>query len=304
MILLLVAANVIAALWRFGGLGRDEVPTPQQPESSEPVLEVTDEVTTAEPERAIPDKFRNIDKQLHYRITLNGDSATDSTYYMTCFVNLQWPISVAGNNNLDLLHRDIINTLFNESSNDINHVLEDCELGSSELGGLGSTSLVNRIPSDVPQRMVIRTRKLLKVHFSSERLLVMELRHYQPELPFHHGDGTIDSHIYLTYDKQHGCMLGSTGVISNMQEVLKLINQHIDKRNRSGVALSQAMRVPNFAIERNGLRFVFPKYEISGGAQGEVSVLIPYQQLRPHLKEQFIDILTYDSFLNQHNSPQ
>ena len=91
------------------------------------------------------------------------------------------------------------------------------------------------------------------------------------------------------------------------QDILPLINNRLLKElenDESGVQ-GVADRVPdNVRICKGGLEFVFQKYEVACGAAGNYAQFIPWQSLRPYLKEDFYKFATSLKDWNKINIPE
>lgn len=290
VIILLLGANAIAALWRYSGLAQDELPGANT--VYEQAMQPTEKVTKAEPEKIIPDEFKEINDKAFFRSTAPLDSASGTQHYEYCarYANLQWPTSVNGELNIINLHKALIKVLFDTSSDNIYLTLENNLHTPVFSHGKAEATSISAIPEDTPNAHVYRSRHILSVYLTSDRLLEYEVRIYSntgTDSP----SAETDRHTYVAFDRQRSRVLSTSDVISDTQAVLAQINAEIDHLNRRGANLKQATRIPNFRIERRRLRFIFPIGEISYSSNKETTISLSYKQLHDNLSVYFLDII-------------
>lgn len=100
------------------------------------------------------------------------------------------------------------------------------------------------------------------------------------------GAGYMESEGCLLYDKTTGRIFKGDDIINTSSpELLRLLNRTIKAKRRD---YSEATEVPDQVIPgATALTFVFPKYSISYGAEGNVKISVPYTKLMPYLKPDF-----------------
>lgn len=289
VILFLLGVDAIVALWRFGGLGHDEVPVHDTVPAIQQNMMPSKEVTDAEPPKNLPDEFRVINRQSFFKTASPADS-TGITQYCARYANIQWPISVNGERKLDQLHYAIIKTMFGESTDNIYIALDNNVLQPRFCTDFNDTEVeeIKSLPSSVPAHHVYRSRHILQVYLTSERIVEFEMRIYEDN-GAGNASGVSDSHHYLAYDRMQGRMLTLDDIVSDKNAMLQAINRKIDQLNRRGMCLKQASRIPEFRIEPDAIHFVFPRYEIGFAADNEVTIKLPYKNvmdiLSPHMKD-------------------
>lgn len=296
IILLLLGADVIAALSHFGGLWQDDMPKQSShftEYKSKP--QYADKVAKADPEVIVPDEFKTISDEAFFRTIDYVDSAYATRHYEYCAkrVNLQWPEAINGERRLNALWHVLIEKLFGTSSDNIYLALENNVHTPTFPSGEAKAVEHSVIPDNEPHLHTYRSRHSLKVCLSSDRLLVFEIHTFTDN-----GSGIpsaiTSKHCYVAFDKQRSHVLEQSDIIANSQAVLSLINDEIDRRNSHGDNLKQALRLPNFYINRTGLTFVFPAHEISYAGYGETTISLSYKKLSGCLSPQFLDIIQND----------
>ena len=101
------------------------------------------------------------------------------------------------------------------------------------------------------------------------------------------GGGTGASYIeqtdYVNFNSISNRELTINELFENQERALNIINSHISLDEYE----SKATKIPNrFSLSTEGITFIFPKYSIGYGYQGEVRILVTYQELLPALSEQ------------------
>lgn len=288
LILILLGVDAIAALWRYGGLGHDEVPVVDTVPAVRQQMKPTDEVLEAEPPTNLPDELSIIDKQVFYKTFIEGDSGLN-VYYCACYANLQWPISVNGERQLSLLHRAIIVALFGESTDNIYLALDNTALQPHFPEGVSNdyVETLKSLPAKVPSSHTFRSRYMLQVYLTSDRLIEFQMRIYQ------HSGAAPDTDVrkYLVYDRLKGHVLTLDDIVRDNDALLRALNKRIDQLNRRGMCLKQASRIPGFRLEPEGIHFVFPRYEVGFASDGEVTVKLPYSSIMHLLTPLMKDIV-------------
>ncbi len=288
VILILLGVNAIAALWRYGGLGREEVPVHDTVPAAEQPKKPTDKVWKAEPPSNKPDELIAIDKQAFYKTFTEGDSGINA-YYCARYVTLQWPVAVNGERRLNTLHRAIIDALFGEHTDNIYIAIDNVIMQPKFPEGVNSdyVETVKSLPSNVPTGHAFRSRHVLQVYLTSDRLVEFQLRIHQCA-----GAATeTDVHKYLVYDRLKERVLTLDDIVGDQKALLNALNRRIDQLNRRGMCLKQASRIPSFRLEPEGIHFIFPRYEVGYAADGEVTVKLPYNSITPLLTPEMKDIV-------------
>ena len=73
-------------------------------------------------------------------------------------------------------------------------------------------------------------------------------------------------------------------MFTDYSKVLALVNEHISLEEYA----SKADELPdNFIISSSGITFIFPKYSIGYGYQGEVEIALTYEELNNVLSNTF-----------------
>lgn len=288
VILILLGVNAIAALWRYGGLGREEVPVHDTVPAVEQQLKPTAEVWEAELPTNQPDELVAIDKQALYKTFTEGDSGINA-YYCARYANLEWPVAVNGERRLNALHRAIIEALFGEHTDNIYIAIDNTILQPQFPEGVSSdyVETVKALPSHVSMGHAFRSRHALQVYLTSDRLIEFQMRIYQCA----GAAAETDVRKYLVYDRLKGNVLTLDDIASDQKALLRALNRRIDQLNRRGMCLKQALRIPGFRLEPDGIHFVFPRYEVGYAADGEVTVKLPYKSIMQLLTPAMKDIV-------------
>jgi len=297
IILLLLGADMIAALSHFGGLWQDDLPKQNIYATSErkPIPQPTGKVAKAESEVIVPDEFKTISDEAFFRTIDYVDSAYATRHYEYCAkrADLQWPEAINGERRLNALWHVLIEKLFGTSSDNVYLALENNVHAPTFPSGEAKAVEHSVIPDNESHLHTYRSRHSLKACLSSDRLLVFEIRVFVDN-----GSGMpsaiTSKHCYVAFDKQRSLVLEQSDIITNTKTVLSLINNEIDRRNSHGGNLKQALRLPNFSINRTGLTFVFPAHEIGYAENGETAISLSYKKLSGCLSPQFLDIIQND----------
>ena len=77
-------------------------------------------------------------------------------------------------------------------------------------------------------------------------------------------------------------------LFNDYSQTLSLVNEHISLDEYA----SKAKELPkNFIISSSGITFIFPKYSIGYGYQGEVEISLTYEELNNVLSDSFKNAL-------------
>lgn len=291
IILFLVTINIIAALWRFGGLWQSEnLPGGNSEKVSSAI---SHNRSASESGELQPDEFKQINEEAFFRTAEPVDTALGNGHIEYCaqYVNITWPNAINGEISLSALHHALIEALYGESTDNIYLALED-NLHTAHFNcGKASAEPIKRLPDDAPKHHTMRSRHQLKVFLNSDRLIEFEIRKYTDN-----GSGNAsainDTHHYISFDKLRSRVLRLSDVVTDPNAVRIMVNSEIDRRNRHGENLKQATRLPDFRIERNRILFIFPSHEIGYSTTNDVAIALSYDQLGEYLTTDFRDIIT------------
>lgn len=169
-------------------------------------------------------------------------------------INIQWPTSLVGVEHISHLQRLISKRIFNVESSDIDYLI-----------------------SNYRKQYDPNTEEIL--NFSMEQkinnIIIFKLHRYV-DLNSGTGAGVSFNTIYLYYDTESEELFDIDKIIINKNSTINAINKHISLDEYH----SRADFIPdNIILSMDGLTFVFPKYSIGYGYQGEVKVMVPYEDL-------------------------
>lgn len=89
---------------------------------------------------------------------------------------------------------------------------------------------------------------------------------------------------YVYFDKEMDRTLEISDLFNDYSQTLFLVNNHISLDEYA----SKATELPeNFIISSSGITFIFPKYSIGYGYQGEVEISLTYEELNNVLSDSF-----------------
>src|SRR5699024_2446181 len=89
---------------------------------------------------------------------------------------------------------------------------------------------------------------------------------------------------YIYFDNNIGNILNINNIIADYAKTLIIVNKHISLDEYA----HKAEELPdNFILSASGITFIFPKYSIGYGYQGEVEIALTYDELNDILSETF-----------------
>jgi len=198
----------------------------------------------------IPNKFEYINK-------------SEDTYK----VDVEWPLSLTGITDISKIQKILIKHAFNE--NDINTCVENYFRkwkNTEPLGDYGTESEIT-----VKFQQCLNDLYIFKIHIYAD-----------------YGGGTGASTFchdeYIYFDKNTESELSIDGIFIDNSTTLSIVNSHISLDEYAG----KAEKLPdNIIISASGIIFIFPKYSIGYGYQGEVEISVGYDELNNVLSNTF-----------------
>ncbi len=198
-------------------------------------------------------------------------------------VDIQWPVSMEGINDISGLQQSIVEAVFGRSSTDIENCIEryfdDMKNEAEESGN--ASQCEGRVTVNFQQRF--------------DNIYIFKTHYY-----YYGGCGTagcvMSSDTYVHYNNELGRCCELSDIIDDKSAMLALINDHIrsyssvevDSVESSSKYYGQADDVPErFIISPIGITFIFSKYEITPGAYGEPHILFTYDELDGALTDRF-----------------
>jgi serine/threonine protein kinase len=178
-------------------------------------------------------------------------------------INIQWPTSLIGVKDIEHLQRLISKRIFDVESTNIDYLISNYK----------------------KQYDPSRTEELT---FSMEQKInnIIIFKFYVfSDNNGGTGAGVYYNTCYLYYDTEYECFLNIDKVIVNKNRTIDAINKYIslDEYSRKTDFIPD-----NFILSMDGLTFVFPKYSIGCGAQGEVKIKVPFEDLAGCLSSSFL----------------
>lgn len=185
-------------------------------------------------------------------------------------VDIEWPLSLTGVDDIRKIQRIIIQqAFFDENDNDIKNCVENYFKEGQEGKSLGEGETAGEVVVKFQQRF--NSLYIFKVHIYADL-----------------GGGTGASIVYqdkyIYFDNNTERSLSINDMFTDLPRTLALVNEHISLDEY----VKKTEELPNnFIISASGITFIFPKYSIGYGAQGEVEIALNYDELESVLSETF-----------------
>lgn len=185
----------------------------------------------------------------------------------TLEVDLQWPERVAGCTNMAALHQALLKRLFPEGTYANVDAAVDAFINKTitadDLGG----------PFDPGEYLSLRMLPAKKYYVQFETILGVNMGSGT-------GAGCITGTSYVIFDKTTQRALRLSDLIqASSATIVAQLNKRILQLNRQGKQYDKCTEVPDtYYLSNRGIVFVFPKYTIGCGADGEVEIDISLLQ--------------------------
>ena len=184
-------------------------------------------------------------------------------------VEIEWPVSLIGMNDISEIQLAIIQKTFGRYSHDINSCVENFFTEEKENTSLGEGETEGKITVKFQQRL--------------NNLFIFKIQTYA-DLGGGTGLSVVYKDEYLYFDRDTNQSLKINALFTDYSKVLALVNEHISLEEYA----SKADELPdNFIISSSGITFIFPKYSIGYGYQGEVEIALTYEELNNVLSNTF-----------------
>lgn len=184
-------------------------------------------------------------------------------------VDIEFPVSLAGMKDVSGIQLAIAQKAFDCNSNDINSCVEKYFKEGAESVSLGEGETAGKVTVKFQQRL--------------NNLYVFKINTYA-DLGGGTGLSVIYRDEYIYFDKDMDRSLVINDLFNDYSQTLSLVNEHISLDEYA----SKAKELPeNFIISSSGITFIFPKYSIGYGAQGEVEIALTYEELNNVLSDTF-----------------
>lgn len=184
-------------------------------------------------------------------------------------VDIEFPVSLAGMKDVSGIQLAIAQKAFDCNSNDINSCVEKYFKEGAESVSLGEGETAGKVTVKFQQRL--------------NNLYVFKINTYA-DLGGGTGLSVIYRDEYIYFDKDMDRSLVINDLFNDYSQTLSLVNEHISLDEYA----SKAKELPeNFIISSSGITFIFPKYSIGYGCQGEVEIALTYEELNNVLSDTF-----------------
>ena len=184
-------------------------------------------------------------------------------------VDIEFPVSLAGMKDVSGIQLAIAQKAFDCNSNDINSCVEKYFKEGAESVSLGEGETAGKVTVKFQQRL--------------NNLYVFKINTYA-DLGGGTGLSVIYRDEYIYFDKDMDRSLVINDLFNDYSQTLSLVNEHISLDEYA----SKAKELPeNFIISSSGITFIFPKYSIGYGYQGEVEIALTYEELNNVLSDTF-----------------
>ena len=183
-------------------------------------------------------------------------------------VDIEWPLSLTGIDDISKIQQVIIEQAFNNDSNNLQSCIENFFKEGEEEKSLGEDKREGKIVVKFQQRL--NDLYIFKIHIYANL-----------------GGGTGSSIIYrdnYIYFSNNIGKLSINDMFTDYSKTLFLVNEHISLDEYA----CKAEELPdNIILSASGITFIFPKYSIGYGYQGEVKIALTYDELNNVLSEVF-----------------
>lgn len=289
IIILLLVADVVATFWyvaeRFESEGR-----------SSDFFERHDSTTLAADTSVVvsslPDTFQLSEHHVYHQAVAPISSHNPNTYYTSVArIKLRWPTSINGNDELAELEHALTRAAFGANYVNLTSAIGS-ELAVPQFNTMATVDFkqVEQMPN-YHNEYGHAVTTLVYPLLTSFRLLVMEIDVYE-------FNGVSERHHsnYVHYDRFNQRVLGRGDIFlaGDNTDILNLINHKISALNSErNLNLLSASKVPNqFCCKRTGVLFEFSDGELTDGNRGTIEVLVPYDEIKPHLTKSFKQLLS------------
>lgn len=181
---------------------------------------------------------------------------------------IEWPVSMTGIADVNELQKSIINKVFDCDCNDINDCIEQY-LNDGEESASGTEYNVKGFIS------LKYLQRQNDIYMFNEQIFA----DYGGA-----GAAVIYGETYINFDKELGRDLTIDDLTNDYSALLNIVNRHISLNEYE----SKADKLPeNFIITPTGITFIFPRYSIGYGTQGQPYISVSYNELKDVLPERF-----------------
>lgn len=184
-------------------------------------------------------------------------------------VDIEWPVALVGMTNVSAIQSTIVQKAFGYNSNDINSCVERYFKEGEKKVSIDEFETAGKVTVKFQQKL--------------NNLYVFKVQIYA-DLGGGTGLSIIYKNEYIYFDKDINRSLGINDLFNDYSQTLSLVNEHIslDEYACKAKELSE-----NFIISSSGITFIFPKYSIGYGYQGEVEIALTYEELNNVLSDTF-----------------
>lgn len=244
-------------------------------------------------------KFDPIRDEVVYYVSASSlPSGTGGDNHFTCVkqVKLKMPHSVNGSTAIDDLKNAILTKAFGSGHGDetssVNAFVDAPEFN------MGGNSDYRISPNPVITQRIFGREHRVKVfpYLSSERLLEYEIYAF-----VYDGHSRTERVGFVLYDCLRRRVLRPSDVLSiadaeGVAALLKAVNRRIDfivRRDKQRLRHATSLNA-EVAVERGGIKLVFPAGVIADAESGVASVYLPYDSCRALLTAEFRQMLVAD----------
>lgn len=184
-------------------------------------------------------------------------------------VDIEYPLSLEGIADLTELQLLIAEKAFGSNNKDIHSCVENYFREGEESPSLGTGETFGEI--------TVKYQRRIKDFY------IFEIHTYA-DLGGGTGLSVINRNEYVYFNGLTERPLRINDMFTEYSKALSIVNEHISLDEYS----SKAKELPdNFSLSATGITFVFPKYSIGYGFQGEVEITVTYDELDSVLSETF-----------------
>ena len=287
VIALLVILDIAAAFWYIANRlnSDDEASNPLNAEKMALRNEVADSTILGE---TVPDKFEITEKS-QYFVSTSPVTADKPRTHWTSIKRYKGriPVSINGSEAIGDLLKEIEHRAFGLETGSIS----TCAATFLKTPRFNSNSPFDykQVASEPHIAEVYGNVATIKIFptFTSDYLLVMAI-----DKQNYDGYRHTEHMSFVIYNRKRHQVLNQSNIFNRErnQQVLNLINAHIDELNAAGssVHLSHAGTLPpEITLGRKGVLFVFDSGAIADSSEGIINVFVSYAKLRSCFTQEF-----------------
>ncbi len=282
VIILLAIVDVIAGLWYFTVLVENSG------ESHEFGLpDIVTETADTVAEHTIPDSMKTVRRHGYFVAKANGDTSRNLLASVR-LANARIPVSINGNDSLDVLYRTLVRKAFGTASDDFVGGM-DIYTSHPDFNRSNNPPYneVYEVPETAPDHTITEVVTVYPL-YTSNCLMVWQIDFWKNS-----GGNKTRTSAYVHYDRLAQQVLNNNDILAYDSEnrLLTVLNEKIADLNNNDPSLNlrDAVKVPDeMCVRRTGISFMFPPGEIASADKGEIEVMLPHNMMKGIYTRSFV----------------